>query len=235
MTEPVAPTDDESSVYVVDPDPIVVATLKELFSSVHIEAEYFNSADECLARVNRCSRGCIIADAAAPGACVATFQHRLREQGIELPVIFLSYSGDVATAVMALKSGAADFLEKPFNDQTLLDAVHRAIETDQIQAHHKARRQELRARFDALTPREWDVVVPMIKGCSNRMIAAELGLSEKTVELYRSRIMRKIGAAKLPELIRIAIRIDLLGEMAQSSRDPRGRPSPRRHSRTPRQ
>lgn len=205
----------KSTVYVIEPDASVVATLKELFSSVRIEAEYFNSADDCLARVNRYSCGCLIADAAAPGVGVATLQHRLCEEGIGLPVIFLSYSGDVATAVHALKCGAADFLEKPFNGQAFLDAVHRAIESNQIGTHHRAVTRELRARFDPLTPREWEVVLPMIKGCSNRMIAGELGLSEKTVEVYRSRIMRKTGAANLPELIRIAIRINLLGELGQ--------------------
>lgn len=218
------PTNAESIVYVIDSDATVVTTLKELFSSVCIEAKYFNSAGDCLARVNSHSRGCMIADAGAPGVSVATFQHCLQEKGIELPVIFLSYSGDVAAAVMALKCGAADFLEKPFNGQTLLDAVHRAIEINQIEAHYKAMRRELRARFNALTPREWEVVLPMIKGSPNRAIAGDLGLSEKTVEVYRSRIMRKVGAANLPELIRIAIRIDLLSELTQRSLDRRGTP-----------
>lgn len=216
MIEPALPTNDESTVYVVDPDPAVAATLKELFSSVYLEAEYFNSVGDCLMRVTRYSRGCILADAAALDVGVATFQHRLRKEDIELPVIFLSYSGDVATAVIALKCGAADFLEKPFNGQTLLDTVHRAIEIDRIEAHYRAERRKLRARFDTLTPREWEVVVPMIKGCSNRIIAGELGVSEKTIECYRSRIIRKIGAANLPELIWIAIRIDLLGELAST-------------------
>ncbi|HET8700099.1 MAG TPA: LuxR C-terminal-related transcriptional regulator [Nitrococcus sp.] len=220
--------------YVVDPDPAVVTTLKELFSSVCIEAEYFRSAEECLARLDPGSRGCIIADAAAPGVSVATLQYRLQEKDIELPVIFLSYSGDVATAVMALKCGAADFLEKPFNGQTLLDTVHRAIEINRIEAHYRSVRRELRARFDALTPREWEVILPMVKGCSNRMIAEELGVSEKTVEVYRARIMRKAGAANLPELIRIAVRIDLLGELGQRSPDLRRAPRDRRQSRTPR-
>lgn len=233
MTEPVAPTRDESSVYVVAPDPTVVATLKELFACVRIKAEYFDAARDCLKRLNRYSRGCVIADTAAPDVCGADFQQRLRDESIELPVIFLSYSGDVTTAVMALKNGAADFFEKPFNSQTLLDAVHRAIETDRIETHDKTVRWELRGRFDTLTPREWDVVVPMIKGCSNRMIATQLELSEKTVELYRSRIMRKIGVAKLTELIRIAIRIDLLTELAPDALDPLRmpplpRPSPTR-------
>lgn len=208
---------NKSMAYVIDPDAGVVTTLKELFSSVHIDAEYFNSADDCLARVNRSSRGCLIADAAAPGVDVATLQQRLDEGDIGLPVIFLSYTGDVATAVKALKCGAADFLEKPFNGQALLDAVHRAIEINSIEAHHKAVQRELWARFDLLTPREWEVILPMIKGCSNRAIAGELGISEKTVELYRSRIIRKTGATNLPELIQIAIRIDLLGERAQRS------------------
>ena len=232
MTEPVAPTRDESTVYVLDPDPTVVATLKELFACVRIKAEYFEAARECLERLNRYSRGCVIADAAAPDVCGAEFQQRLRDKGVELPVIFLSYAGDVATAVMALKNGAADFFEKPFNSQTLLDAVHRAIETDRIETHDKTVRWELRGRFDTLTPREWEVVVPMIKGCSNRAIATQLGVSEKTVELHRSRIMRKIGVAKLTELIRIAIRIDLLAELAPYTLDPHQTPPLLRQSPT---
>ncbi|EAR22727.1 response regulator transcription factor [Nitrococcus mobilis] len=208
-------TSDNPTVYVIDSDALIVATLQKLFSSVHIEAEYFNSADACLARIMRCSRGCILADASTPELCVATFQHRLSEDDIELPVIFLSKGSDVATAVDALKHGAADFLEKPFNDQMLLDAVHRAIEIDQVAAADRAARQTLRNRFDALTAREWEVLIPMIKGSSNRMIAGELGLSKKTVEAHRARIMRKTEATNLAELIRIALRIDLLGELTQ--------------------
>lgn len=215
MTEPAVSshTREGSSVYVVDPDPQVVATLKELFACVRIRAEYFDSARDCLARLNRYSRGCVIADAAAPHVHGAEFQQRLRDENIDLPVIILSFTGDVTAAVKALKNGAADFFEKPFNGQALLDAVHRAIEDDRVESHDRAVRWELRGRFDTLTPREWDVVVPMIKGCSNRLIAAQLGLSEKTVELHRSRIMRKVEVTKLTELIRIAIRIDLLAEL----------------------
>lgn len=214
----------------VDSDPEVVATLKELFACVRIRAEYFDSARDCLARLNRSTRGCLIADAAAPRVLGADFQQRLRDDGIDLPVIILSYAGDVTTAVKALKNGAADFFEKPFNGQALLDAVHRAIEADRVESHDKAARWELRGRFDTLTPREWDVVVPMIKGCSNRLIAAQLGLSEKTVELYRSRIMRKIEVTKLTELIRIAIRIDLLAELDPCAFEPRETPPLRQSS-----
>lgn len=206
---------EQSIAYVIDPDPVAVAILKKLFFSVRIKAEYFNLADHCLARVNAKSRGCILADDSAPGVNVTTLQRRLRDKGVELPVIFLSYFGDVTTAVTALKYGAADFLEKPFNGQTLLDAVHQAIESNHTNAHHRAVKQKLRARFDALTPREWDVIPLMIKGCPNRRIAEKLGISEKTVEVYRARIMRKVGVANLPKLIRIAIRIDLLCELAQ--------------------
>ncbi|MCO6441328.1 MAG: response regulator transcription factor [Nitrococcus mobilis] len=212
---------NKPTVYVIDPDVFIVTTLQGLFSSVHIEAEYFDSAGACLARVNRYSRGCIVADAEAPDLCIATFLRRLHENGIELPVIFLAYSSDVATAVNALKRGAVDFLEKPFNGQTLLDTVHRTIESDQIAAHDRAVRQELWGRFEALTAREREVLVPMVKGCSNRMIAGELGLSEKTIEAYRSRIMHKIGTTNLPELIRMAMRIDLLGERTHRLVDPR--------------
>lgn len=208
-------TSDKPTVYVIDSDALIVATLRRLFSSVQIEAEYFNCADACLARITRCSRGCILADASTPELCAATLQHRLRENDIELPVIFLSKASDVATAVDALKRGAADFLEKPFNGQTLLDAVHRAIEIDQIAAADRAVRRALQNCFDALTAREWEVLVPMIKGSSNRMIAGELGLSKKTIEAHRARIMRKTGATNLAELIRMALRIDLLSDPTQ--------------------
>lgn len=212
--------DKNSTVYVIDPDATVVAALKKLFASVHVHAEYFESAADCLACLDRTSRGCVIADATAPGVFADTFQQLLRREGIELPVIFLSNSGDVATAVKALKCGAADFLEKPFNGQVLLDTVHRAIDTNWRAAHERSSKLELRTRFDGLTPREWEVVLLMIKGCSNRRIAEELGISQKTVEVYRSRIMSKTRTANLPELIRIAIRIDLLGELNQNPLNP---------------
>lgn len=205
-----------ATVYVITPQAEVRATLGVLFLSVHIRARYYDSAQAWMPDREPGAPGCVVADMCAPGVDGAGFLRRQRRRGMNLPVILLSDSDDVPTAVEALKAGAWDYLCKPFNGQILLDSVHGALEQARIGLSRHAVRRELQSRFDSLTPRERDVVVPMVQGLSNREIAERLGVSPKTVEVYRSRIMRKTRADNLCSLIRMAIRVELL---AQPSRE----------------
>ena len=202
------------TVFVIDPDPETVPRLEDLFSSVRIHAVYFRQVEACLERLGPESCGCIVADADSAQARELLLNSRLRETGARLPVIYLSSATDVDTAVALLKAGAMDLLEKPFHSQTLLDAVQEALALSQHQARRRRKQELLWRRFAELTPREWDVLPLMVLGRPNRAIAAALRVSEKTVEAHRNRILRKTGASNLSELIRLAIRVDLLGRLA---------------------
>jgi two-component system, LuxR family, response regulator FixJ len=203
---------DKATVFVIKPCVTDLVAFEEHFFSVHINAEYFFSADEALEHINHRQRGCIILDAGLSGANGVGFLERLREKRIKLPVILLGRRGDVAGAVHALKNGAADFLEKPVRGQALLDAVQDAIETDRLNEQRRRTDQRLRMRLNSLTPREWEVLFPMVRGCSNMEIAKALELSPRTVEVYRARIMQKTGVTTLAELIRLVIRLGLLDQ-----------------------
>ena len=137
-------------------------------------------------------------------------QQQLREHGIDVPVIIITGHGNVATAVAAMKQGALDFIEKPFNDQLLLDCIHNALAEDVVRRRARARRQELMRRFDTLTPREQDVLRWVVRGLSNRQIAKLLNLSRKTVEVHRAKVMQKTRADTLSQLIRMAMAIGIL-------------------------
>ncbi|MEX0731837.1 MAG: LuxR C-terminal-related transcriptional regulator [Aquisalimonadaceae bacterium] len=208
------------TVFVIDPDPRVRRTLDALFTSVHLRARYYETADACVRDQTTGDYGCLLADVAATGVGGAAFMKWQRHLGTGMPVIFLSDSGDVLTAVEAMKAGAWDFLEKPFNGQALLDAIHAALEQSRIATSRHALCRELQSRFDSLTPREREVVVPMVQGLSNREIAELLRVSPKTVEVYRSRIMRKTRADNLCGLIRMAIRVGVLEEEPSDSGHP---------------
>ncbi len=201
-----------STVYVIAAAGRELAAFDALFSSVHLPVEYFISASDGLRELSRFHRGCVVVDTTAPGVNGVGVLRDLRRRGARLPVILLCPPGDVAGAVHAIKSGCADYLEKPYSGQMLLDSVYNAMEEDWRQEKARSSRRELWRRLDALTPREWEVLVPMIRGRSNIEIAASLGVSPRTVEVYRSRVMSKTGAVNLPELIRIAMHLDLLAE-----------------------
>lgn len=202
-----------STVYVIDTNAEVPRRLDDLFSSVTIRALYFQRLDDCLEILGKGSRGCLLVDVNIEGCKPDQLFRNLAERKIRLPVIYLAQRPEVATAVDALKSGAFDFLEKPFHGQALLDSVQAALAMDQEEARQREQRRELWQRFDKLTPREREVLPLLVRGLPNRHIAEQLGLSTKTVEVHRNRIIRKTGARNLPELIRMAIRIDLLARL----------------------
>ncbi len=191
--------------------------VQSLFASVHVEVLAFPSFPAVLDHIGPESRGCLLVNPEDPWGDVADLVRGLCHRGIRVPVICVSESGDVPGAVRALKGGALDFLETPFNGQVLIDAVNEAFEMDRATRHARQHRALLRRRFDGLTPREWDVVDPMVRGWSNREIAGQLQLSPKTVEVYRARILSKTESRCLTELIRTAIRCDLLAETSATA------------------
>ena len=197
-------------VYVVDDDPALRDSLRCLLESVGLRALVFADTDAFLAAYQPDRPGCLLLDVHIPGRNDLNVQQRLHGHGIDVPVIIVTGHGDVAMAVTALKQGALDFIEKPFNEQLLLDCVHNALTEDVVRRRTRARRRELLRRLDTLTPREQDVLRRVVEGLSNREIAEVLSLSRKTVEVHRAKVMQKMEADTLSQLIRMAMAIGIL-------------------------
>ena len=195
----------EITVFVVDDDQAVRESLALLVHSVGLQAETFASAGDFLEAYRPDRRGCLITDIRMPGMSGLELQEQLCTDGYHIPVIVLTGFGDVPTAVRALKGGAVDFVEKPFNPQALLDLVQQAIVRDaeiREQATHEARLAE---RMALLTPREQEVMELVVAGKANKVVAIDLSISERTVELHRARIMKKMQARSLAELMRMVL------------------------------
>jgi FixJ family two-component response regulator len=192
------------AVYVVDDDPSVRVAMERLLKSVGLTVKTFALAQEFLEQATPEWSGCLIVDLRMPGMGGLDLQGKLSARQVSLPVIFLTGYGTVPASVRAMKAGAVDFLEKPVNDQTLLDAVHKALERDRAARRNQAEMQALRQRLAALTPREYEVLTFIISGRLNKQSAAELGTTEKTIKVHRARIMKKLECASLAELVRLA-------------------------------
>jgi len=201
---------DAPLVYVVDDDPGLRDSLQCLLESVGLRTLAFPDADRFLVAYQADRPGCLLLDIRLPGRNDLSALQLVRARGIDAPIIIITGHGDVAMAVNAMKQGALDFIEKPCNDQLLLDCVHDALIEDRVRRRVRARRQEVLRRFDTLTPREQDVLRQVVEGLSNREIADALSLSRKTVEVHRAKVMQKMGADTLSQLIRMAMAIDLL-------------------------
>lgn len=197
-------------IYVVDDDPALRDALQCLLESVGLQARAFSDIDAFLTVYQPDRPACLLLDIRVSGRGEPSPQQQLRERGIDVPVIIITGQGNVATAVAAMKQGALDFIEKPFNDQLLLDCVHNALAEDVVRRRARARRQDLVRRFDTLTPREQDVLRRVVEGLSNRQIAELLNLSRKTVEVHRAKVMQKTRADTLSQLIRMAMVIGIL-------------------------
>jgi two-component system response regulator FixJ len=195
----------EITVFVVDDDRAVRESLALLVQSVGLEVETFAGAGEFLDayRPDRC--GCLITDIRMPGMSGLELQERLTADGYHIPVIVLTGFGDVPAAVRALKGGAVDFVEKPFNPQALLDLVQQAIVRDTELREQAAREADVAERMALLTPREREVMGLVVAGKANKVVAIDLSISERTVELHRGRIMKKMRARSLAELMRIVL------------------------------
>ena len=194
-----------STVFIVDDDDSIRDSLAMLMKSVGLHAECHASAAGFLEAYDPHRPGCLILDIRMPGMSGIELQRKLAEQHSILPIIFLTGHGDVSGAVHAMRAGAVDFIEKPFNEQTLLDRVHRTLKQD-LQNHELLeRREEIRDRIASLTPRESQVMDQVAAGCANKVIAMNLDVSERTVEIHRARVMHKMGAESLPHLVRLVL------------------------------
>ncbi len=196
---------NEATVFVVDDDQAMRTSLQWLIESTGMSVQTFESADVFLASYYPGRAGCLLLDVRMPGMSGLELQAHLARAGYHLPVIMITGHGDVSMAVKAMKAGAVDFIEKPFHDEDLLRSIRRALEHDQRHRASQAVRAEIAARLAELTPREHEVMGMVTEGKSNREIAAELGVSAKTVEAHRARVMEKMRADSLAELVRMAL------------------------------
>jgi len=199
---------DRPTVFIVDDDEAVLRLLHTLISSVDLEVETFRTAQAFLDAFKPTRRGCILLDIRMPGMSGLELQRELRERGIRLPVIFLSGHGDVQVAVHAMKAGAADFIEKPFNNDLLRDRVQKAVAESQYADQTRMRKDEVEMRIAMLTPREQQVLDLVALGNTNKTIARQLAISQRTVEIHRAKVMDKMRAESLAELVRMVALLD---------------------------
>jgi FixJ family two-component response regulator len=198
----------ETTVFVVDDDEAVRGALALLLRSVGLKAMSFDSGNAFLGALMPEWTGCVVLDIRMPGMSGLELHEKLVERGYSLPIIFITGHGDIAMAVRAMKSGAFDFIEKPFNDQDLLDRIHRALSIEADLRTRNQLRGEVQERFQQLTPREREIMSRIVDGQANKVIAIELGLSERTVELHRAHVMEKMRASSVAELVRLALLAD---------------------------
>lgn len=198
---------DQSIVFIIDDDASMRASIESLLLSVGHVTQAFATTQEFVLSEQPDVPGCLVLDVRLPGRSGLEFQQELAKSNIQLPIVFITGHGDVPMSVTAMKAGAIEFLTKPFRDQNLLDAVHRAIEIDRGRRAESVMLAELWQRFDSLTPREREVMALVAAGQLNKQIAAELDLSQITVKVHRAQVMRKMHAKSLPDLVRIADRL----------------------------
>lgn len=194
-------------ILIVDDDAAVRRSLEDLIGSVGLEVEGFASAQEFLRRKRSDVPSCLILDVRLPGLSGLDLQKGMMEAAMEIPIIFITGHGDIPMTVRAMKAGAVEFLTKPFRDQDLLDAIQQALERDRKAREKRVAIEALRRRVDSLTPRERDVLDLVVTGLLNKQIARELGTSEATVKIHRHRLMEKMGANSLAELVRMSDRL----------------------------
>jgi FixJ family two-component response regulator len=201
--------DADAIVFVVDDDPSIREAVKSLISLAGLRVETFGTAQEFLRSERPNLPGCVVLDVELPGLSGLDLQRELTAHGIKLPIIFITGYGDIPMSVRAMKAGALEFLTKPFRDQDLLDAIQQALERDRAARRHSRETAELRKRFDALTSREKEVMGLVVAGWLNKQIGFELEISEITVKIHRGRVMNKMGAQSLAELVRMTERLEI--------------------------
>ena len=197
----------DPTVFIVDDEAEVRDALKLLMDSVGLAAETFASAQAYLDQFEPQRPGCLVLDIRMPGLSGLELQEKLSEEALHPPIVIITGHGDVPMAVRAVQAGAVDFIEKPFRDQVLLDSVHRAITRDAEQRGEASRLADIEARLQRLTPREKEVLDLVMTGMRNKVIAVELGVSQSTVEAHRAKVMEKMEAKTLSDLMRMMLSI----------------------------
>ena len=196
------------TVFVVDDDESVRGSLRFLLRSAGLESRAFGSAAEFLAAYDPAQPGCLVLDVRMPGMSGLELQQELNLRGAVIPVIFITGHGDIPMAVEAMQHGAHDFLQKPFRDEDLIERVRGALAKDAKARAALEEHKAIRTRLDSLTPREREVLVLMARGKPNKVMAHELGVSQRTVEIHRARVMEKSGASSLAELVRMVMDVE---------------------------
>jgi two-component system response regulator FixJ len=199
----------EITVFVVDDDKEVRDALQLLMESVGLQVETFGSAQEYLDQFDGERPGCLVLDIRMPGMSGLELQARLAAESVHPPIVIITGHGDVPMAVRAVQAGAVDFVQKPFNDQSLLDSVHRAIEQDAVQRGEVSRIRDIEERLGRLTPREREVLDLVIAGKRNKVIAADMNISQSTVEAHRAKVMEKMQASTLSDLMRMMLTLEM--------------------------
>ena len=194
-----------ATVFVVDDDEAVRTSLRLLLKSVGLPVETYAAAQEFLDQFDPDRAGCLVLDIRMPGISGLELQQHLNDQHSIMPIVFITGHGDVPMAVEAMQAGAVDFIQKPFRDQDLIDHINRALEKDREMRNALRERDEIRRRMSQLTPREREVLELVTQGKANKVIAGDLNVSQRTVEIHRARVMEKMGANSLAHLVRMVI------------------------------